>query len=185
RARIPAGPPSLRTIFKPKLGNVNVYERTSIASGPIIIVQEDDQYTSPQPFVVHHSRVADVILTQGIETYGLVRRKDTLFQVRMEALPGATTNLPRLDGARLTAFPTTGESYDLEGSTPNTVLPNGPALTSMGQALNFFIPGSHADAERFRYRASITHGGIEVARVESQAESARFHDVPSPRILFV
>ncbi|MBI4604180.1 MAG: hypothetical protein HY721_19655 [Planctomycetes bacterium] len=186
---VTSGGPSLASFqtMAPNLGRMLVQDYVGNKSGPVIVKKGTEEFRTAQDFRMSHGRISEVFLSQGVQIYPLTKGKDTLVFVAVRPFPGPHAHLARVNRGSLTVIPSSGPSFEVTSATgaPGTVLDSTAQLTSIGQGVSFFIPGSLLQADRYRFNVYLYHNGIEVASASSDADSGLFRATVSPRILAV
>ena len=75
-----------------KAGLFDVWEYPEVTTGPLMVTDGQQSWTAPQPFAVSHIEMTDVILSQGMDRYGLVQGKDSLLQLQVRTRETGASN---------------------------------------------------------------------------------------------
>lgn len=188
---MPSGGPTVaRTIQDVNLGSMVVQDYTGIKSGPIIVKKGSETYRTEQDFLMSHAMISQVMLTQGLSTYPLVKCKSsTIVYVDVRPAPGPHPHLARIDGCRstLTVFPSAGEPYVTSPyPSTNVVLASTAQPTKLSDGVCFTLPANcNYWSDRFRFDVRLYYNGIEVASATSTSDSKQFLETVPLRILVV
>ncbi|MBN2508248.1 MAG: HYR domain-containing protein [Verrucomicrobia bacterium] len=172
-----------------KAGMFDVWEYPNVTTGPLVVTDGKTNWTAPQPFQVSHVELADVILSQGVNGYGLVQGKDSLLQVQVwtKEAGGSNAALSAASCAVSTSAPP-AQPLVLQvdaSSPPSRAVPRGTTVARMSEALNFLLDGTKLKAPQHGFSVSVVNNGLEVLFLESLGASDPFVETVSPRILVV
>jgi hypothetical protein len=194
---VPSGGPShLRSLpIHSKMGAMVAIDYRDVVSAPVTVRKGAESFVTSQPFEVSHMEIFDAYLSQGLEAYPLIRKKDTLLQLRVRVGPGPQAPLPAYTSSTCTVFPSDGSpSWQIRNDPPPPPAPPPQprfalaataTVTSMNDAVNFFLAGPSVTAPAYRFDARIYQNGVEVAAFRTEANSAPFTPVHPVRILGV
>lgn len=193
RVRVPNGARVRRSagafVSARKAGMFDVWEHPNVTTGPLVVTDGRTNWTAPQQFQVSHVELLDVILSQGVNGYGLVQGKDSLLQVQVWTKEAGASNAA-LSAASCSVFTSAPPAGPLvlqvqASSPPSRALPRGTTVARMGEALSFFLDGSKLQARQYGFSISVENNGLEVLFLESLGASDPFAETVSPRVLIV
>ena len=164
--------------------NIEIQERMGLGTVSIVLVRDGIEHLVDPEFFVPTVHVRDVVLSQGVASYRLLQKKDTLFAVQVESDSDNGNRLAQLSGGSVRVMPIGGEHFFVDGEAPNTAPAQGFELTQSGQMVRFYLPGEELGADRFEFNATIVNNSEEIVRLGT-GPSAEFFSVPSPRILMI
>lgn len=187
---VPAGPRVRRSggAFRSlkNAGLFDVWEHPEVTTGPLLVSDPHTNVTALPRFQVSHVELADVLLSQGVTRYELVRGKDTLVQVQVRTKEAGGTNAA-LSGATSQVFTNTVTGpavWQVDAvSPPKRALPRGAAVTQMHEALNFFIEGKYLTGASHSFAIQVQHNGVETLYLESLGAAGPFVETIMPRVL--
>ncbi len=186
---VPSGGPShLRVLpINSKMRSMVAIDYRDVTTGPVTVRKGNEMIASALPFVISHLEIFDAYLSQGMEAYPLVRRKDTLLQLRVRVAPGPQSPLPNLTDVTCTVLPSDGSGgWQVEHRrVPRAALAATANVTKMDEAVNLFLDGPRVTAPAYRFDARLYHNGVEVAGFRTDADSAPFTPTGSIRMLAV
>jgi hypothetical protein len=165
------------------LGAIDYFEHPNVVSGPVTVTKGSQSWKSTSNFTISHHEAFRVILTQGVNSFGLVTGKETLVQVQartIESSPDAA-----LSSGTLTLVSPTNQVITAQATNVPALVPHTLTTVAMNNAVNFFLDGKKLTESKYKFQISLANNGQEVIYLETMFYVGGIIETVAPRILIV